>query len=77
MRGEKGEKADEMVGEIRKEDLKRERSGDGEQEGAGKGVVIEKNERLRALRTVLVVLCGRAMDHLVTSMYWTGDNGDL
>lgn len=77
MRGEKGAKADEMVGEIRKEDLKRERSGDGEQEGAGKGVVIEKNERLRALRTVLVVLCGRAMDHLVTSMYWTGDNGDL
>lgn len=47
------------------------------QEGAGKGVVIEKNERLRALRTVLVVLCGRAMDHLVTSMYWAGDNEDL
>lgn len=40
-------------------------------------MVIEKNERLRALRTVLVVLCGRAMDHLVTSMYWTRDNGDL
>lgn len=43
----------------------------------GKGVVIEKNERLRALKTVLVVLCERAMDHLVTSMYWIGDNGDL
>lgn len=39
--------------------------------------VIEKNERLRALKTVLVVLCGRAMDHLVTSTYWTEDNGDL
>lgn len=40
-------------------------------------MVIEKNERLRALKTVLVVLCERAMDHLVTSMYWIGDNGDL
>lgn len=48
-----------------------------ERESAGKGVVIEKNERLRALKTVLVVLCERAMDHLVTSMYWIGDNGDL
>lgn len=46
-------------------------------ENAGKGVVIEKNESLRALKTVLVVLCERAMDHLVTSMYWIGDNGDL
>lgn len=35
--GEKGAKADEMVGEIRKEDLKRERSGDGETGGSGKG----------------------------------------
>lgn len=52
-------------------------SADREQESAGKGVVIEKNERLRALKTVLVVLCERAMDHLVTSMYWIGDNGDL
>lgn len=40
-------------------------------------MVIEKNERLRALKSVLVVLCERAMDHLVTSMYWIGDNGDL
>lgn len=40
------------------------------------GVVIEKNERLRALKTVLVVLCERAMDHLVTSTYWIEDNGD-
>lgn len=40
-------------------------------------MVIEKNERLRALKTVLVVLCERAMDHLVTSMYWIVDNGDL
>lgn len=75
-RGAKGGKADEMEREIQKEDLKRGWE-TGEQESAGKGVVIEKNERLRALKTVLVVLCGRAMDHLVTSMYWTGNNGDL
>lgn len=81
-REKKGGKADEMEREIRKEDLDREREGGreegrGEQESAGKGVVIEKNERLRALKTVLVVLCERAMDHLVTSMYWIGDNRDL
>lgn len=37
VRGEKGAKADEMVGEIRKEDLKKERSGDGGAGGSGKG----------------------------------------
>lgn len=44
-----------MESEIRKEDLKREGGemrGYGEQESTGKGVVIEKNERLRALKTV-------------------------
>lgn len=48
---------------------------EGQREGGWE--VIEKNERLRALKTVLVVLCERAMDHLVTSTYWTADNGDL
>lgn len=53
-------------------------SGDSAGESAAAtGVVIVKNESLRALKTVLVVLCERAMDHLVTSTYWIGRNGDL